>query len=217
MPMTLIGGGNVLFRVRRGGDPVLSAFWRRLATLFRELIDPQDPLAVSWSSAPTPAPTERPLMPAALETGGVWHRPPGECGERLREYAKQAALALGHALADAVDEHWYAALAREFNALTPLGYGGEIRDGKEVGSHWTWHIADVCDVSARYCVRLETEALARELQGPGGPQDDASTVDLQSREASTSAADRSHEPAAAAPIAAAADHATGGTMDSVTG
>ena len=150
-----------------------SAFWRALAERFQRLRNAAHPLHVRWSSSPNPGEVMRHApRHEGPQRAGNWEIGPGRWAGQLREYAQCAARALFGQ--DADEYSWYEKLAKEVPALVRLedgsddqgdqprpGWMGAIRDADSKLLQ-TWTIHDLCYVSARYCLKLEADAIARE-------------------------------------------------------
>jgi hypothetical protein len=150
---------------------VQSTVWRDLAELFRSVADvPQyHPLFAYWASHPQIVDDESVGAPfdtvdlALLDfSAGTWH-----CvgADVFIEYAKRAGIAVGENLTgrDPAD-HWLDHLARHSGCVKHDGSSGfdSPPDKPATFSAITLTIPDVCGVSARRCITLETEAFTAE-------------------------------------------------------
>jgi len=138
-----------------------SSFWRELGAQFRAAPNQLRSLSVYWESSPS-AVELPPQNPSSIDLAtGRWT----VIDDGLfTEYARRAASATGHPLNNSSIDRWLDDLVEYSPAVVRLD---EIRgcDSTVEPPLFTYgfFIDEVCEVSARRCATLETEAIAKEF------------------------------------------------------
>lgn len=140
-----------------------ASFWKQLGASFSGIRGAAGPQFVSFITHPKTTKIDPSITRDTFNTtAGEWN----VVGlDLFKEYACHAAAALGPPLNSRLDlvSRWLDYLAVHTDALRATGDCTDTRVTPSIYA-FTYGIDDVCAVSARCCVTLETEAVRRQLQ-----------------------------------------------------